>query len=204
MLHVVDLDGARDGTRANWAVAGEIARGVGEDAAVELGGGIRSVDDVAAALQSGVRFVVVGTLAAERPELLPELARRFAERVVLGLDVKQGRVAVRGWEASAALPAGELAARAAAAGIRRAVYTQVARDGMLGGPDVQGGARLQRDSGLQVTLSGGVGSLDDVREAARAGLHSCIVGRALLDGRFTVGEARSAAAEAPLETSREH
>ena len=108
-----------------------------------------------------------------------------------------GVVAVRGWETSSGVTALELGRRARQAGLERAVYTNVVHDGTLAGPDVEGGRRLQEETGLRVTLSGGVGTLEHVRAAARAGLHACIVGRALLEGRFTLAQALEEAACSP-------
>lgn len=194
LVHMVDLDAARDGARKNAQVIGRMAAAVtAAGAQVQVGGGLRSPEAVQEVLDAGAAYAVVGTLAAERPAALGELVARFGPRVVLGLDARDGVVAVRGWEATSGLQALDLARRARAAGVERAVYTNVAMDGTLQGPDVEGGRRLQEESGLLVTLSGGVGALDHVRAAARAGLFACIVGRALLDGRFTLDEALVAA-----------
>ncbi len=193
LVHVVDLDGARDGERANRAQVARIVEAAEVD--VELGGGLRSADDVRAALDAGAAYAIVGTLAAEQPDTLPVLTREFGARIVLGLDVADGRVAVRGWRESSGLTALALARRAADAGVERAVYTDVSRDGMLQGPDAAGAAELAAATGLQVTASGGVGTLEHVRESAAHGVHSLIVGRALFEGRFTVAEAIAAANE---------
>lgn len=196
LVHVVDLDAARDGARKNATV---LERMIGAaslaGAQVQVGGGLRSAEAVAQVLDAGAAYAVVGTLAAEQPEALDALVARFGARIVLGLDARDGVVAVRGWEASSGLGVLDLAARARAAGVERAVYTNVVNDGTLQGPDVDGGRRIQQETGLLVTLSGGVGTLEHVRAAARAGLHSCIVGRALLDGRFTLPGALAAARE---------
>lgn len=198
LVHMVDLDAARDGARRNAAVIERMVAAVrGRGAEVQVGGGLRSAEAVADVLAAGASYAVVGTLAAERPEVLAELAARFGPRVVLGLDAKDGVVAVRGWEASSGLAVLDLARRARDAGVARAVYTNVKNDGTLAGPDVEGGRRIQEETGLQVTLSGGVGELAHVRAAARAGLHSCIVGRALLEGRFTLAAALEEAACSP-------
>jgi phosphoribosylformimino-5-aminoimidazole carboxamide ribotide isomerase len=196
LVHVVDLDAAREGARRNAdTIARMVAAITAASGRVQVGGGLRSVEAIEEVLATGVAYAVVGTLAAERPQALDELVARFGARVVLGLDAKDGVVAVRGWEAVAGIQAIDLARRARAAGVERAVYTNVSKDGTLQGPDVEGGRRIQEETGLRVTLSGGVGTLDHVRDAARAGLHACIVGRALLEGRFTLGEALAVARE---------
>lgn len=195
LIHVVDLDAARAGAPRNGALIARMVAAVRvAGGRIQVGGGLRSPEAVAEVLEAGADHAVVGTLAAEQPEVLGELAARFGERVVLGLDARDGVMAVRGWEASAGVSALELARRARAAGIARAVYTNVAQDGTLQGPDVAGGRRIQEQSGLQVTLSGGVGALEHLVAAARAGLHSCIIGRALLEGRFTLPDALAALA----------
>ncbi|MCO5171338.1 MAG: HisA/HisF-related TIM barrel protein [Planctomycetes bacterium] len=197
LVHMVDLDAARDGGRKNADVIAAMAAAArAAGAEVQVGGGLRSPEAVQAVLDAGASFAVVGTLAAERPDALHDLVARFGPRVVLGLDARDGVVAVRGWEASAGVTALDLGRRARAAGVERAVYTNVAHDGTLQGPDVEGGRRLQEETGLLVTLSGGVGDLEHVRAAARAGLFACIVGRALLEGRFTLEAALAAAQEA--------
>jgi phosphoribosylformimino-5-aminoimidazole carboxamide ribotide isomerase len=190
LIHVVDLDAAKDGWRKNGDLVQRIVKAAGVQ--VEVGGGLRSVEAVADALEAGAAFAVVGTLAAEQPELLPELGRRFGRAVVLGLDVKDGAVAVRGWESKAPISPLDLARQAKAAGLERAIYTEVSRDGTFLGPDVDGARRLQLETGLRVTLSGGVGDADHVKAAAIAGLDACIVGRALLEGRLTVAGAIAA------------
>lgn len=194
LIHVVDLDAARDGGRKNAALIAGIVRAAGVE--VEVGGGIRSAEAVAEVLATGATYAILGTFAAEQPDALPGLVERFGPRVVLGLDCHggvDGVVAVRGWEQSAGLQALDLARTAARAGVQRAIYTEVARDGTFTGPDTDGGARLQRETGLRVTLSGGVGSAEHVRAAAAAGLDGCIVGRALFEGKLTLEQALEAA-----------
>jgi phosphoribosylformimino-5-aminoimidazole carboxamide ribotide isomerase len=191
LVHVVDLDGARDGARTNRDQVARIVEAAGVK--VELGGGIRSTQDVRAVLAAGAAYAILGTMAAEQPEALPGLVVEFGGRIVLGLDVADGLVVVRGWRESSRLTAIELARRAVDAGLRRAIYTDVSRDGMLEGPDSRGAAELASETGLQVTASGGVGTLDHVRDAAAHGVHSLIIGRALFEGRFTVADAIAAA-----------
>ncbi len=191
IVHVVDLDGARDGERANRQQVARIVEASGVE--VELGGGIRSVEDVRAVLEGGAAYAIIGTMAAEQPDLLAPLVQEFGRRIVLGLDVSDGFVAVRGWRESSKLTGLDLALAAAEAGVQRAIYTDVIRDGMLEGPDSAGAAEIAACTGLKVTASGGVGTLDHVREAAAQGVHSLIIGRALYEGRFTVADAIAAA-----------
>lgn len=196
MIHVVDLDGA-------FADAGspnrEIARRIFESAGVpvQFGGGVRAADDVSRMIEWGAARVVVGTLAVESPALLGRLAEKFGERLAVGIDARGGRVVTRGWERQEELAAVELARRVAAAGVARIVYTDVARDGMLSGVNVEQTCAVARAGGVPVTASGGVSSLPDLealRRASACGIEGVIVGKALYDGVFTLGEALAAAA----------
>jgi len=185
-VHFVDLDRAfgRGDNR-------ELARRFLAAAAVpvQVGGGLRSEDAIDEMLSWGAARVVIGTKAATDPALVERLlARHGPERLVVGLDAKNGQVAVRGWTEVFDLTVPELARRVHAQGARTVIYTDVARDGMLSGPDVPG-ARTLAELGLDVIVSGGVASLDDLRSARAAGLAGAIVGRALYEGRFTVPEA---------------
>jgi len=191
---VVDLDGAfahADG--ANARVIRAIVSAV--SIPVELGGGLRSREAVDAALDAGVRWTILGTIAVERFELVAELASAWPGRIVVGIDARDGRVATRGWTDVTSVDAIELGRRVRDAGIERAIYTDIARDGRLTGPNVDATARLARETGLRVTASGGVGSLDDLRAVAAVehdGVDACIVGKALYEGRFTLREAIAA------------
>jgi phosphoribosylformimino-5-aminoimidazole carboxamide ribotide isomerase len=144
-----------------------------------------------------VTRAVIGTAAAIDPAIVPEaVAALGAERIVVGIDARAGRVAIRGWTETSELTAEGLARRVAGEGVRTVVYTDVARDGMLTGPDLDGARRLQ-DAGLNVIASGGVAGAGDIRAAREAGLAGAIVGRALYEGRLTLAEALEAAAPAP-------
>jgi len=185
-VHFVDLDRAfgRGDNR-------ELARRFLAAAAVpvQVGGGLRSEDAIDEMLGWGAARVVIGTKAATDPALVERLlARHGPERLVVGIDAKNGQVAVRGWTEVFDLTVPDLARRVHAQGARTVIYTDVARDGMLSGPDVPG-ARTLAELGLDVIVSGGVASLDDLRSARAAGLAGAIVGRALYEGRFTVPEA---------------
>jgi phosphoribosylformimino-5-aminoimidazole carboxamide ribotide isomerase len=162
-------------------------------ARIQAGGGFRSIDLVRRGLELGASRIVVGTAAATDPRFLPAVANQVpAERIAVGVDARDGMVAVRGWSETLSLTAVELAHRALDAGLRTFIYTDVARDGMLEGPDVGGALRLQEE-GAAVILSGGVASLADLEWAAVAGLDGAIVGRALYEGRFGLPEALRAA-----------
>jgi len=192
MLHVVNLDGAFDESDSlNQKVAQEIIQSVGIP--VQFGGGLRSADAVEQLIEAGAARVVVGTMAVESPETLENLVRRFGNRVAVGIDANNGLVKTRGWEKNGNLSASELARRVAGIGIERIIYTDIARDGMLSGVNVRQTCAIARESGLKVTASGGVSSLEDIKLLVEAGItsgiDSVIVGRAIYEGRFTLGEA---------------
>ncbi len=209
-LHVVNLDGAltfttRVAARSHGAGCGDtlpinLRRLADIRAAVDLpiqfGGGLRTLADVERALELGATRIVLGTVAVREPELVREAIARFgAERVVAGIDARDGFVAVHGWQETSALDVLTVARRMADCGVMRIVYTDISRDGMLTGANVAATAELARASGLRIIASGGVASLDDIRVlAAHAskGIEGVIVGQALYTGAFTLADALDA------------
>jgi phosphoribosylformimino-5-aminoimidazole carboxamide ribotide isomerase len=189
-VHVVDLDGARAGHPVNTEVVKAI---VATGVEVELGGGLRSVEAVEQAIAMGVRYVVLGTAAVERLDLVAEACRRFPGRVVAGIDARDGEVKVAGWEQGTGLPAVDVARRVAGAGVTLVEFTDVARDGMFTGVDAAGSARLQAEAGVAVVASGGVASIDDVAACKAAGLFGVIVGKALYEKRMDLSAALAVA-----------
>lgn len=191
MIHVVDLDGAFNETDSpNRVMAKRIVEAV--DVPVEFGGGIRMLDDVHELCDADVARVVLGTLAAETPELLKEFVSRFSSRICVGIDARDGRVMTRGWEAATPLMAVDLARAVADAGVERIIYTDIARDGMLSGPNIEQTLAVVRAADVHVTASGGVSSLDDIkrlRDTNEPRLDSVIVGKALYEGKFKLEEA---------------
>jgi phosphoribosylformimino-5-aminoimidazole carboxamide ribotide isomerase len=192
-LHVVDLDGAKDGSPAQADLVGRMVAAAG--VAVQLGGGVRSRETAADYLGAGVARVVIGSLAIERPELLAALAEEFPGRIVLGLDARDGLVATRGWLETSTLRAVDVARRHAGLPLAAIVYTDIARDGMLSGPNLPALAEMIAATPLPVVASGGVSCAADIRRIADAGAGGCIVGRALYDGKITLAEALHAAGE---------
>ncbi|HET8724249.1 MAG TPA: 1-(5-phosphoribosyl)-5-[(5-phosphoribosylamino)methylideneamino]imidazole-4-carboxamide isomerase [Anaeromyxobacteraceae bacterium] len=185
-VHVVDLDGARAGHPVNGdAVRAIVATGV----EVELGGGLRSLAAVEEAVAMGVAWVVLGTAAVERIDLVAQACARFPGQVVAGIDARDGEVKVAGWAQGTGLPAADVARRVAGAGVTLVEYTDVSRDGMFTGVDAAGAARLQESAGVPVVASGGVASLADVGACKAAGLAGVIVGKALYEKRMDLGEA---------------
>jgi len=191
MLHVVDLDGAfGEGQSVNRDVVKRIIHSV--SVPVQFGGGLRTIDDVEELILAGASRVVIGTLAAESPDTLATLVERFGPRIVIGIDSRDGQVMTRGWEKHGQIEAVELARLIADVGVERIVYTDVSRDGMLTGPNIEQTCLIARESGLKVTASGGVSSLEDIvrlRRVSEVGVDSVIVGKALYEGRFTLKEA---------------
>jgi phosphoribosylformimino-5-aminoimidazole carboxamide ribotide isomerase len=195
-IHVVDLDRAF-GDGENLALVRRIVARAGWRARVQLGGGLRTVDLVREGLDQGVSRAVIGTAAAVDPTVVPvAVAACGAERIAVGIDARDGLVAIRGWTETSSLGADALAARVVGEGVRTVVYTDVARDGMLTGPDLDGARRLQA-LGAAVIASGGVAGLEDIHAAREAGLAGAIVGRALYEGRLVLADALAAAAGAP-------
>ena len=187
-IHVVDLDRAFDRGGNDGAVRRIVAE-VGGRVQVQLGGGLRTLDRVREGLALGVSRLVIGTAAAtDRAMLADAVALAAPERLAVGIDARDGFVAVRGWTETSTLRAADVARDVVRLGIATLIYTDVARDGMLGGPDVAGAAALQA-CGARVVASGGVATLDDLRRVGRAGLAGAIVGRALYEGRFALRDA---------------
>jgi phosphoribosylformimino-5-aminoimidazole carboxamide ribotide isomerase len=190
-LHVVNLDGAFGAAGgAVWALLPELAAlGV----RVQLGGGLRSLKDVALALGRGAARVVLGTVAVEEPDVVEEAVRRFGpERVAVGIDARDGRVRTRGWQADTAVSPTDLGLEMMALGVRTVIYTDISRDGVLTGVNAAACADLARETGLFVIASGGVATLDDVRAAGKLadqGVSGLIIGRALYAGNFSLPEA---------------
>jgi phosphoribosylformimino-5-aminoimidazole carboxamide ribotide isomerase len=186
-IHLVDLDGARDGQPVNVAAVRAILDRV--SVPCQLGGGIRDDATAEAWLSEGVERVIVGTQALRDPEWFGRLAERHPGRVVLGLDARGGMVATSGWLDVSAVPAIELARRFDALPLGAVVYTDIARDGMLEGPNVEATRALADELRVPVIASGGVGTLADLERLDSAGIVGCIVGRALYEGRFRLSEA---------------
>ena len=195
LIHVVDLNGAVEGRPVHLAELTAICVESGA-AAVEMGGGLRTLEGVEQAMAAGVERVVIGTKAYEDQDFLRGACARFPGRVVVGIDARAGKVAVRGWRADTAMDAVELACRCEQDGAARIIYTDISRDGTGAGVNADQTAKLARAVGIPVIASGGVGSLDDIRALAGFaddGIEGVIVGRALYNGAFSLAEAMAAA-----------
>lgn len=183
-IHVVDLDAAFHGTARNLESVRAITQAVGVPC--QLGGGIRTREAAAAAFEAGVGRVVVGTRALESIDFVGELSREFgSERVAVGIDARDGRVAVKGWTETSEMSALELARLAEQAGAGVIIYTDIATDGMLTGPDFRGLEAMLQTVNCRIIASGGVSGPEDLRQLSRMeGLHGAIIGRALYEGRI--------------------
>jgi phosphoribosylformimino-5-aminoimidazole carboxamide ribotide isomerase len=201
-LHVVNLDGAFGDTRAtsghptNLQRLAEIHRAV-PDMPLQFGGGVRTLADLETALSLGAARVILGTVAVEEPDLVLEAVRRFgAECIVAGIDARDGQVVTRGWRHMSGMTALALGKEMRSAGVTTVVYTDIARDGMLTGVNVEATAALARATGLGVIASGGVASLADVQRVgaqAEAGIEGVIIGQALYTGAVSLPAAIQAA-----------
>ena len=194
-VHVVDLDGAVAGRAANAPAVEAILRAV--KVPVQLGGGIRDDAGVETWLGRGVARIVLGTAALTNPELVRRSCRRFPNQVAVGVDARQGKVAINGWTETSDTTVDELAARFADAGVAALIYTDIDRDGALEGPNIEATARLTQTAPMPVIASGGVSSIDDLYalRAAAPMLDGVICGRALYDGRIALKSAIIAMAD---------
>ena len=192
-LHVVDLDGAFEGKGRNLPLVAEIVRETGLP--VELGGGIRTMEDIEARLSLGVARVILGTVALTDPDLVRRTCARYPGRIACGIDAKDGRVAVRGWVEASDVDPVDLALRMKDVGVLDVIYTDIRRDGMQTGPNVEATAELVRRTGLRVIGSGGVGKIQDLYDLRDAGCAGAIVGKALYNGNFTLAQALRLEAE---------
>ena len=187
-LHLVDLDGALKGRSANADCIREIVQTVNIPA--ELGGGIRSLDDIREVLELGVYRAIIGTKAVEDPQMLRDAVEQFgAEHIAVGIDAKDGMVAVNGWEQVSQISAMELAMQMKEMGVKTIIYTDISRDGMLTGPNVEATKRLSDATGLDVVASGGVSCMEDLRQIHEAGIRGAIIGKALYEERVDLADA---------------
>lgn len=195
MLHIVDLDAAfGEPNLANRDKLKKILETV--RIPVQLGGGLRSFDDVFRVLDLGVQRVVLGSVAIEAPDTLIEMISRFGpDKIVVGIDAKDGCLRTHGWEVTTEIDALSFAHRVAALGVKRVVYTDIRRDGMLSGPNLEQTKLIASETGLRVTASGGVSAIEDLlnlKTLDETRVDSVIVGKALYEGRFTLPEAMAA------------
>jgi len=191
-LHLVDLNGAFAGAPVNGEAVTAIVKAY-PGLPVQIGGGIRTLDTIAHYIDAGVSYVILGTAAVKRPVFVREACRAFPGKVIVGLDARDGRVATDGWAEVSALMATDLAKRFEADGVSAIVYTDIARDGMMQGVNVDATLAMARASSIPVIASGGITNMDDIRALAaiaHEGISGAITGRAIYEGTLDVAEAQ--------------
>lgn len=186
-LHLVDLDGAKDGKPTNFDCIAELVKAV--DIPCELGGGIRDEQTIDRLLSIGLARLVIGTLALKQPEWFRDMCDKYPGKLVLGIDAKNGFVATDGWLETSSTPAVTLAKQFENAPLAAIVYTDIATDGMMKGPNLPEMKAMQQQVNVPVVASGGVTTIDDVRNLSDAGLAGCIIGRALYEKTIALPEA---------------
>lgn len=185
-LHVVDLDGAR-GDANNRGLIIKIASKL--NIPVQTGGGIRTLDDIKELLESGIARVILGTAAVKNPELVAKAVSLYNDRIAAGIDAKDGYVAIEGWEKVSRIKALDLAKTMEEAGVKTIIYTDIATDGMLSGPNLNAMAEMVEKVNVEVIASGGVSKVEDLLALKEAGVHGVIVGKALYTGSVDLKEA---------------
>lgn len=187
-IHLVDLDGALKGYSVNEETIRRIADCV--NVPCELGGGIRTMADIERVLSYGISRVIIGTKAVSSPEFVRDAVGRFgSDRIVVGVDAKDGLVAIEGWEQLSDKTAVSMCLSMKAFGVRHIVYTDISKDGMLCGPNTEMTRRLTEETGLDVIASGGVSSMEDLRNLAAAGIKGAIIGKAIYENRIRLEDA---------------
>ncbi len=190
-LHLVDLDGAFKGKPMHSTVVNAISKKY-PDLPIQIGGGIRNIDTVEEYLAAGVSYVIIGTQAVRQPEFVTELCQKFPGHIIVGIDAKDGMVAVEGWAEASATAADELAKKFEDQGVSSIVYTDISRDGMMQGVNVEATANLAGAISIPVIASGGVTNINDImriNEVKESGIEGVIMGRALYEGTLTMAEA---------------
>ena len=190
-IHIVDLDGARNGDMPNFDLIVKIANKL--DIPIEVGGGIRNMDCVEKYLDNGVNRVIIGTSALSNPDFVKQAVDEYGERIVVGIDAKDGMVAVNGWEEVSSTSAIDLAKKMADIGVKTIIYTDIATDGMLKGPNVKAMKEMADAVSVDVVASGGVSSVNDIAELKAAGVEGAIVGKALYTDALRLADAIAAA-----------
>ena len=193
MLHVVDLDGAKDGTTANFDTVKEIIRRTG--LSVEIGGGVRNIERVKKYIDIGVDRVIIGTAAITDPEFLREAVRLYGEKIVVGVDVKDGYVAIKGWLEVSEVSCNDFCEHLSGLGVKTVICTDISKDGMMSGTNLELYRDLNERFGMNIIASGGVSSLDDVRALGKMNMYGAILGKALYTGAVKLTDAVSAAEE---------
>lgn len=190
-MHTVDLEGARDGGTPNLGIIERIAKETG--LFVECGGGLRDMSAIDRAFAAGVGRVILGTAAVSDERLLAESVQKYGEKIAVGADLRDGRVAIKGWREDSGLTAEDFLRKVEALGVRTVICTDISRDGAMRGANAELYERLQREFGLELIASGGVSSLEDVARLRALGLYGAIIGKAYYTGDIALREAVEAA-----------
>lgn len=186
-IHVVDLDGALKGHGVNAEIIKNICEAV--SVPVQTGGGIRTIEDIEAKLACGIRRVIIGTKAVSSPEFIKEAVEKYGDKIVIGIDAKDGYVAVEGWEKCSEFTAVEFAKQMVSLGVKTIVYTDIATDGTLKGPNLAAMEEMAKSVDADIIASGGVGSLEHIKSLVPTGVEGVIVGRALYTGNVDLKKA---------------
>lgn len=197
-IHIVDLDGARDGIRANASAIARIRKAVPQK--LELGGGLRSVDDIKSVADLGIDRMVIGSAAITNPDLVTEAVQAFGDRIAVGLDARDGKLAAQGWIDQTDVDAVEAARRFAKVGVQHVVFTDIRRDGRMQGPNFQALQQMVSEAPMNVIASGGISSLDDIRNVRELGTAGVIIGAALYKKAFRLVDALSIANEGSINS----
>ena len=196
-LHMVDLDGAFSGTPENAKVIEDVCK-AHPSLTVQIGGGIRTLESIETYLQAGVKYVIIGTKAVKEPEFVEQACKAFPGSIIVGLDAKNGKVATDGWADVSTVDAVDLAKRFADVGVNSIVYTDINRDGMMQGVNIEATVNLAESAGIPVIASGGVSAIGDIEKlcaVADKGLEGVIVGRAIYEGTLDLSEAHKLASK---------
>ena len=186
-IHVVDLDGALKGHGVNAEIIKKICSSV--SVPVQTGGGIRTIEDIKAKLDCGISRVIIGTKAVSSPEFIKKAVSEYGDKIVVGIDAKDGYVAVEGWEKCSEFKAVEFAEKMTALGVKTIVYTDISTDGTLKGPNVAAMEEMAKSVNADIIASGGIGSLEHIKSLVPTGVEGVIVGRALYTGNVDLSEA---------------
>lgn len=192
-LHVVDLDGARTGRSCNIPIISEMAVKIGIP--VQLGGGIRTIENIETILCKGIHRVILGTSAVKDPDLVKQALKNFGDSIVVGIDAKDGMVAIEGWAKTSKFTAIGFARKMEELGAKTIIYTDIARDGMLSGPNLKAMEEMANAVNVEVIASGGVSDINDIKDLKKVGVRGVIVGKALYTGDLDLKEAIEVAAK---------
>ncbi len=186
-LHVVDLDGAKDGTTANFDTVEDIIKNTG--LSVEIGGGVRDMERIKKYIDIGVDRVIIGTAAITEPDFLRAAVKEYGEKIVVGVDIKDGFVAIKGWLEISEVSCFDFCRHLCDIGVKTVIVTDISKDGMLSGTNTELYRELSRQFNINIVASGGVSTLDDVKTLSSMGIYGAIVGKAIYTGDIDLSEA---------------